>query len=549
MSNYEMTIYHGESLKTHIENTLTGIDKERFIASQLRDYLNAPNDRKVCCLYGLRRTGKTTMMLQEIERIGDYDKCLLLHCESGSSVMQIRKMIEAYPDSKYIFVDEATKAQNFISTASVLSDNYAAEGKKIILAGTDSLGFALARKDELYDRVHFIHTTYIPFREQHKLLGTGIMDYIRYGGTLSPEGVFYNKEQTGEYSNSAIVFNITHSLERWNQGRNNGILDGAVRRGDLPSYINKVLEYNNRQFLASIINSDFKSHDIGSLADLLTKSGSADPELLYPSGNDEASIKAREDLTDRIRIALHIKENPIPVDPECVQAIIHFLKEMDVLYELPEKSGEPSYLFTQSGMRYSQAKDEAEALLNTDVFRNGEYSMVEQKEILDKLEQDISGHVLEDIVLYQAIQSAKEIGGSVVASKYEPKTYVGEFDVFFADLERRTACAVEVKLSDKQTEKQVRHLTNKQLCEAFEKETGAEIQNKIVLYQGKSAFNPFQATTPEDKVLYMNVETFLKQPEQLMQALLQEPVSDKKHFQSLMKAAGEKTPHKDDITR
>ena len=503
MSKYAITTYHGESLKTHIENTLTGIDKERFIASQLRDYLNAPNDRKVCCLYGLRRTGKTTMMLQEIERIGDYDKCLLLHCESGSSVMQMRKVIEAYPDSKYIFVDEATKAQNFISTASVLSDNYAAEGKKIILAGTDSLGFALARKDELYDRVHFIHTTYIPFREQHELLGTGIMDYIRYGGTLSPEGVFYNKEQTGEYSNSAIVFNITHSLERWNQGRNNGILDGAVRRGALPSYINKVLEYNNRQFLASIINSDFKSHDIGSLADLLTKSGGA--------------------------------------DPECVQAIIHFLKEMDVLYELPGKSGEPSYLFTQPGMRYSQAKDEAEALLNTDIFCNGEYSMVEQKEILDKLEQDISGHVLEDIVLYQAIQSAKEIGGSVVASKYEPKTYVGEFEVSFADLERRTACAIEVKLSDKQTEKQVRHLINKQLCEAFEKETGAEIQNKIVLYQGNSAFNPFQATVPEDKVLYMNVETFLKQPEQLMQALLQEPVSDKKHFQSLMKAAGKRT--------
>ena len=186
------------------------------------------------------------------------------------------------------------------------------------------------------------------------------------------------------------MFNITHSLERWNQGRNNGILDGAVRRGDLTSYINKVLEYNNRQLLASIINSDCKSHDIGSLADLLAKSGSA--------------------------------------DPECVQAIIHFLKEMDVLYELPGKSGEPNYLFTQSGMRYSQAKDEAEALLNTDVFCNGEYSMVEQKKILDKLEQDISGHVLED----------------------------------------------------------------------------------IVLYQGNSAFNPFQATAPEDKVLYMNVETFLK---------------------------------------
>lgn len=484
--SYEMVIYNGESLKIHVEERLAGISKERFIARRLHDYVDSPNDRKVCCLYGLRGTGKTTMMLQEIERIGDYDKCLLLHCESGSSVMQMRKIIEAYPDSKYIFIDEATKARNFISTASVLADRYAVEGKKIILSGIDSLGFALARKDELYDRVHFIHTTYIPFREQHELLGTGIMDYIRYGGTLSPEGVFNNKEQTREYSNSAIVFNIIHSLERWNQGRNNGILDGAVRRGDLPSYINKVLEYNNRQFLASIINSDFKSHDICSLVDLLTKSGS--------------------------------------VDPECVQAIIYFLKELDVLCELPEKIGEPSYLFTQPGMRYSQAKDEAEALLNTDVFLDGKYTRTEKEEILDKLEQDISGHVLEDIVLYQTIQSAKELGGKVIASKYEPKTYVGEFDVFFADLKLRTACVVEVKLSDKQVEKQVRNLTNKQLCEAFEKEMGTGIQNKIVLYQGKSTFNPFQATEPEDKVLYMNVETFLKQPEQLMQALLHGPV-------------------------
>ena len=58
-------------------------------------------------------------------------------------------------------------------------------------------------------------------------------------------------------------------------------------------------------------------------------------------------------------------------------------------------------------MRYSQAADEAETLLRTDAFRNGTYSLAERNEILDKLEQDISGHVLEDIVLYQAIQSAK----------------------------------------------------------------------------------------------------------------------------------------------
>ena len=110
VGSYEMVIYNGESLKIHVEERLAGISKERFIARRLHDYVDSPNDRKVCCLYGLRGTGKTTMMLQEIERIGDYDKCLLLHCESGSSVMQMRKMIEAYPDSKYIFIDEATKS-------------------------------------------------------------------------------------------------------------------------------------------------------------------------------------------------------------------------------------------------------------------------------------------------------------------------------------------------------------------------------------------------------------------------------------------------------
>ena len=55
---------------------------------------------------------------------------------------------------------------------------------------------------------------------------------------------------------------------------------------------------------------------------------------------------------------------------------------------------------------------------------------------------------------------------------------------------------------------------------------GAELQNKVVLYTGDSVFNPSQADDPEDKVLYMNVETFLKQPEQLMQALLHGPVEE-----------------------
>jgi len=38
-------------------------------------------------------------------------------------------------------------------------------GMKLVLSGTDSLGFAMANRDELYDRSVMIHTSFIPFRE------------------------------------------------------------------------------------------------------------------------------------------------------------------------------------------------------------------------------------------------------------------------------------------------------------------------------------------------------------------------------------------------
>ena len=290
-----MIVYTGKALIAHSEKRLQNIEKRRYIAKNLEKYISSPNDRKVCCLYGLRRTGKTTMMFQEMRRLG-YENTLFIECDNDTSVMQLCKTIEEHPEARYVFIDEVTKARNFITASSVLADIYAAEGIKIVLSGTDSLGFFLAKSDELYDRAELIHTTYIPFSEQHYLIGKGIMDYIRYGGTLAPENTFYNRSRSDEYSNSSIVFNIVHSLEKWNQGRNYGILRDIVDSGELPSFINKVIEYDSREFVGSIINAAFKSHDLGSLADLLTKHGGADPEVIYPSDDSASSRAMREDI-------------------------------------------------------------------------------------------------------------------------------------------------------------------------------------------------------------------------------------------------------------
>ena len=49
---------------------------------------------------------------------------------------------------KYVFIDEVTLMEDFIDTAAVLSDIYSQMGMKIVVSGTDSLGFAFADKDE-----------------------------------------------------------------------------------------------------------------------------------------------------------------------------------------------------------------------------------------------------------------------------------------------------------------------------------------------------------------------------------------------------------------
>ena len=188
---------------------------------------------KVLILYGLRRTGKTTLLQQAINEIG-YDKTAYIKATTKDDMGTLIKDVESLSKQgyKYIFIDEVTLLNDFIDTAAVLSDIYAMMGIKIILSGTDSLGFAFARRDELYNRVIFVHTSYISFKEYVRLLNINNIDtYIEYGGTLSKENIsfdninqhnddlsFYNEETTRHYIDTAISRNIQRSLANSRSG-------------------------------------------------------------------------------------------------------------------------------------------------------------------------------------------------------------------------------------------------------------------------------------------------------------------------------------------
>ena len=482
--------------------------------------MTSPNNKKVCCLYGLRRTGKTTMALQEIRNLNDYSNTLFIGCSSDKTMWDLRTTIDAFltdnPNCKNIFIDEITSLQGFINTCSFLADDFAARGIKVVLSGTDSLGFWIAKHHELYDREYTISTTYIPFKEFKYLLDEDLDDYIEYGGTLTTGTgrVFCDDESTKDYIDTAIVDNIQNSLKKWNRGENIGteLLGKIIDQGnEFKSTVNKVLELHNHKFLVKRINKDFETHDVGSLIDIITKHKIADPSFL-----DTDEIK------NRIREYLEIEEKQFyEIDQDTVDSLVDYLKKLDVLYQIPkiknlDKTKNNEYIFTQVGMRYIQAERKAEALSTSDAFSN--YNIKQQREILKKLDEDIRGGILEDIVFSQSAKEIESLGkknNPYAISKYR-NSENKEIDVLVLDFDKESILAIEIKHSSEMTKQQTQHLCDEELCAEINELVGIPITNKAVVYRGNNGES-------EDGILYINASYLLENSKEISQALLEHP--------------------------
>ncbi|MCQ2592952.1 MAG: AAA family ATPase, partial [Treponema sp.] len=149
--------------------------KKRELYSAIENYVYGDSHDKVFILYGLRRTGKTTLIRQIIYNMteADRNKAVFMQVNSDNSLGDINKDLRKLETMgyKYVFIDEVTLMDDFIEGAALFSDVYAASGMKIVLSGTDSLGFVFSEDEQLYDRCVLLHTTFIPFREFENVLG------------------------------------------------------------------------------------------------------------------------------------------------------------------------------------------------------------------------------------------------------------------------------------------------------------------------------------------------------------------------------------------
>ena len=370
-----------EDLYAFVEK-IKGFHKRNCI-SKLEDYLNNENYGKVFILYGLRRTGKTTLMRQAILSMSkdSLKRIAFIQLEQGDSLSDINIALKMLRKRgiKYVFIDEVTIAEDFIEGAALLSDIYAASGMKIVLSGTDSLGFVFSESEELFDRCIMLHTTYIPYKEFERVLGvSGIDEYIRYGGTMSLGGSHYNevstfrtKDSTDEYIDSAIARNIQHSLKFYQEGNHFRALAELYESNELTSAINRVVEDINHRFTIEVLTRDFKSHDLGISRRNLRKDRDNPTDIL-----DDVDI---DSITEELKNALEIlneEEQSVKITDAHRIEIKEYLDlldlTVDILTETIPVNNNKSYrtAIAQPGLRYSQAVALVYQLLRDEAFQS-----------------------------------------------------------------------------------------------------------------------------------------------------------------------------------
>lgn len=491
-----MISFTGKKLKEYILAIPSITDyKKRFCYDNFKDLVVNTMDMRVVALYGLRRTGKSVLMAQLIIDIGQYDDICLIKCNKDDEMSQLRANIERYKNCKYIFVDEATRLENFATEASDLSDIYSS-GHRIIMAGTDSLGLYISKQYELYGRIHMLHTTYIPYKEYNYLLGRSLDDYIMYGGTLTPENDFYNQECSQEYSNASIAENIQHSLDGLGRNGEYGVLAIFRHNGELTTFFNKIIELYNRQFTADIVNSKFKTHDILVLRHYNRRKSDADYEQL----NTKINISFRQEIMNALHIVDNMSER---ATDKAIAEAKKYLQALDVIYPIPDSN---EVIFTQPGLRYSQCTAQIKVISQS---YNIDFTEEQRRILSQTLDNDIKGRMLEDIIYYQLAKD-NAFNQKFTINKFNTPLFPGEFDIAIITKETNEAYIIEVKHSNKAVEHQARHLTNEELCSEFENTEHATIIGKMVIYMGDTLPGQLYG------VNYISAEDFLMDPAKLL---------------------------------
>ena len=476
---------------------------------------------KILAIYGLRRTGKTTLMEQVLcETSIRTDSCVFLEVQDKDTMADLEKRIieEQAKGKTVIVIDEITKASDFISNSSALSDCFAKEGIKIIIAGTDSLSISFAEEGELYDRTCKVNTTYISFAEHCRVLQTNDMDeYIEFGGLMEKSGdekIITDYESMLKYLDSAVSSNIANSL------KNNTYLDERdsslkeLSRSELRSIVEKITELYSGKINKAICEEQLKSVMLNKtnykLLDI------ADKEVV------NTLVMKKKDIAKEFAEIINADEKiSVYVTPQMIEELERWLKTLNLLSIVEERTFEKTmgswetfkpvyaYYIVQPAIKYNHLRKAIEYVEENEKY----YSLNERQreEYMKFLDEKVKGDMTEQIVIFDVMNSLPQNRYMVCKPKFRINNdTVGEYDMLIYDKYENKYWGFEIKHTSNPFNEydengkyigQDKTLINTEIQEVVDEYYGNR-ENVSVLYNGK----PMIAATGTE---YYNIADFL----------------------------------------
>ena len=262
----------------------------------------------------------------------------------------------------------------------------------------------------------------------------------------------------------------------------------------MTSVVNRVVEDINHRFTLDVLTKNFKSHDLGISANNLRKDRENPNDIL-----DRINTSKVTDSIKKLLNILNKEEQQIDIKHIHALEVKEYLDlldltcDIDVLF-LPDVSTKTTRtLISQPGLRYAQSGALINSLLIDKEFSS--LSFAERKTVQERILSEISGRMLEDIVLLETkVSNPKQ---QVFVLQFP----VGEFDMVIFDPDAGNCKIFEIKHSDKVVPYQYRHLKDVKKCADTEHRFGS-ILGKYVLYRGESRV--------VDGIQYLNVEEYLR---------------------------------------
>ena len=271
-------------------------------------------------------------------------------------------------------------------------------------------------------------------------------------------------------------------------------------QGELTNVINRVVENINHSFTRSVVEKIFKSHDISVTAANMLRDRETPVNIKEHMDLDVVTLGIMQVLD-----ILNKEEQSIDIEECHMKQINEYLELLDLIVEidlesLPDVNKKSTVVvITQPGMRYAQANAIVENMLLDSKFQ--ELSIKERQRILDRLLSEISGRMMEEIVLLETKIA------NPMKKVFKLKFAVGEFDMVVFDPKELNCKIYEVKYSKEQVNDQYRHLRDENKC-ALTSHRYGDITGRYVIYRGEDM--------EADGVQYLNVEEYLKSLKKLV---------------------------------